>query len=141
MADANYSDTTTAENISPWIFKGFDPGIEYRTKPGDEDTVQRRKKVSYARSRILAGSVQFVSAEGKIAEAGDLDSNNGNFGGAPGTGRPTGSARFICSDNRLDNAGGQGSGIYNETQTWEAYTNWEDWPDIESELGVTNPLT
>lgn len=141
MAEPNYSDTVTATYITGWIFGSFDPSVEYRSKPGDEDVVQRRKKAQYTRYRLLAGPVVYTASEGKIANASDIESSNGTFEAISTQGRPTGSERWICSEDRLDNEGGQGSGMWRQTQVWEAFAAWYDWTSIESDLGVTNPFT
>ena len=118
-----------------WIFGKFDPGVEYRTKPGDEEVVQRRKKLTYVRFRNHFGSITFNNAEGTISPANDLESTNGGV-----TAKPSGTSKMIMSDHSLDQEGGQGSAMWRETEVWEAYTDWTDWTTIETDLGITNPF-
>ena len=132
-----YNNTTTATTSSGWIFGKFDPGAEYRSKPGDENTVQRRKKINYVRYRIHSGAINFVNQEGTIAVSNTLSSTNGT--GASGA--PLGSANMILSDHVLDNEAGQGSAIWRETESWEAFSNWVDWTTITADLGVTDPFS
>jgi hypothetical protein len=141
MAEATYTDGTSASiRSTDWIFSKFDPGIEYRSKPESPDIVQRRGKATYARYRLHFGVITFASREGKTAAPSSLESTNGNAEGSPTTGTPSGGNLYILSDHALDNEGGQGSGMWRETQVWETYGPWEDWETLEDDLGY-NPLS
>lgn len=122
-----------------WIFGSYDPGVEYRSKPDDPDVVQRRKKFVFTRYRLSCEQLPTASAEGQITSATSLGADNGE---AVGT-RPLSSnaQKFICTEVRLDNEGGQGSGMYRATEVWEAYSDWYDWTTIEADLGTANPFT
>lgn len=122
-----------------WIFGSYDPGVEYRSKPDDPDVVQRRKKFVFTRYKLSQDQLPTVAYEGDIVPASTLGADNGEIGGE----RPLSSnaQKFICTEVRLDNEGGQGSGMYRATEVWEAYSDWYDWTTIEADLGTANPFT
>ena len=120
-----------------WIFGRYDPSVEYRSKPGDESVTQRRKVWTFIRYRLSCEQLPTVSAEGTIKEANELEANNGE---AIGSRAFTSTTKFILTDVVLDNEGGQGSGMYRATETWQAFSDWYDWTTLEADLGVTNPF-
>ena len=120
-----------------WIFGRLDPSVEYRSKPGDESVVQRRKVITFVRYRLSFDQLPTASTEGTIVAANTLSADNGEITGARSL---TGSYSVILTDVVLDNEGGQGSGMYRATETWQAFSDWYDWTTIEADLGVTNPF-
>jgi len=135
---ATYSPTgTTATQSTGWIFGKYDPGVEYRTKPGEEDIIQVRRKVTYVRYRFHFGAINFSNQEGRVYGLNFLDSSNGlNI-----TLSPTGSeaTNALLVDHTLENEGGQGSGMFKETEVWDTFSNYSDMTtdDVTTQLGVT----
>ena len=123
-----------------WIFGRFDPGVEYRSKPGDESVVQRRKVATFVRYRLSCEQLPTRSDEGTIRIVSLLTASNGEAIGERYLADPAVSAKMILTDVVIDNEGGQGSGMYRATETWQYFSDWYDWTTIEDDLGVSEPF-
>ena len=116
-----------------WIFGGFEPGIEFRAKPGAEEIVQRRKKLRLTRYKLSCDELPDVGEIGETAEATTITASNGAAQIAIST---SGTYNVLLVEAKLDNEAGQGSNMYRGTEVWESYSPWSDWTTLQDDLGV-----
>jgi hypothetical protein len=122
-----------------WIFGRYEPGAEYRSKPGDESVVQRRKVATFVRYKLSCEQLPERGTEGETADISSLGASNGEIAGERVI-SSTAAAKMILTDVAIDNEGGQGSGMYRATETWQHFSDWYDWTTLETDLGTTNPF-
>lgn len=123
--------------LTNWIFASYDPATEYRSSPDNPDITQRRIRASLTRYRLVFGSFTgYGGSEGTIVDGSSIQFSNGGVA----TETLTAYQKWICTEDRLDNEGGQGSDMSKQTQVWETFSEWRDWVTLEADLGISNPF-
>lgn len=117
-----------------WIFGGYEPGVEFRAKPGEEEIVQRRKRLMLTRIKLSCDEIPTVGSIGSTAAASTITASNGDAQIAISN---DGEFNVLLTGLKLDNEAGQGSNMYRATEVWEAFSEWTDWTTLAEDLGVS----